>query len=233
VRAGIVVFPGSNCDHDCARAAASAGLDPTFLWHKDRDLKGVDLLVLPGGFSFGDYLRCGAIARFSPVMEEVAAFARRGGPVLGICNGFQVLTEAGILPGALVRNVGLHFICEWVHLRAARTRSPWLATLGEGRVVRMPIAHAEGRYHADPAVLDRLEGEGRVAFRYCGPDGRTGRDTNPNGSARAIAGILSENGRILGMMPHPDRCFDPALTGPGHPETDGRTLFEAALGMVA
>ncbi|MCK6527380.1 phosphoribosylformylglycinamidine synthase subunit PurQ [Myxococcota bacterium] len=229
MRVGIVVFPGSNCDRDCARAVAEvSGRPAAWIWHKDRDLGGADLVIVPGGFSYGDYLRCGAIARFSPVMEEVVAFARRGGPVIGICNGFQILTEAGLLPGALMRNVGLKFICQDVHLSVGDTGSPLLGGYRPGQVVRMPVAHADGRFHADAETLSRIEGEGRVAFRYCDAEGRVGGPSNPNGSLAAIAGIVSPGGNVLGMMPHPERAAEAILGG-----TDGRALFVAALSRAA
>lgn len=229
MRVGIVVFPGSNCDRDCARAVRDvSGRPASWIWHKDRDLGGADLVIVPGGFSYGDYLRCGAIARFSPVMEEVVAFARRGGPVIGICNGFQILTEAGLLPGALMRNVGLKFICQDVHLSVGDTGSRWLGGYRPGQVVRMPVAHADGRFHADAETLSRIEGEGRVAFRYSDAEGRIGGPSNPNGSLASIAGIVSAGGNVLGMMPHPERAAEAILGG-----TDGRALFSAALSRAA
>jgi phosphoribosylformylglycinamidine synthase len=223
VRFGIVIFPGSNCDHDVYHVVKHVvGADARFIWHKDRTLDGIDVVVLPGGFAHGDYLRTGALARHSPVMEEVTRFARRGGPVLGICNGFQILLEAGLLPGAMVRNRGLKFICRDVDLR--REGRPTRFTKGVPERLRLPIAHAEGNYVADPETLDRLEGEGRVVFRYCDREGRPSDAANPNGSARNIAGIASDTGNVVGLMPHPERSSE-AILG----DADGRTIFEAAL----
>jgi len=226
VKFGVVVFPGSNCDRDCFHVANDVlGAEACFLWHKDRDLAGCDVLILPGGFSYGDYLRSGAMARFSPIMEEVVAFAEGGGPVLGICNGFQVLTEAGLLPGALTRNVGLEFLCHDVHVRAeAGTGSPFFRSIDRGSVLRMPIAHNDGRFHADDETIARLEGESRVAFRYVNAEGEATDAANPNGSVHGIAGILNERGNVLGLMPHPERCAEPQLGN-----TDGLGLF---VGLV-
>lgn len=211
---GVVVFPGSNCDHDAFHAASvNMGQQAEFLWHDSEDLKGADAVILPGGFSYGDYLRCGAIARFSPIMRAVKRFAADGGLVAGFCNGFQILTEAGLLPGALLRNAGLRFICKPIDLRTATTDSPFTNSLAKDQVLRVPIAHGEGRYHADEATLDRLEAEDRVAFRYV---------DNPNGSARSIAGILNEGRNVLGMMPHPERAADPLMGS-----TSGRLVFES------
>jgi len=212
MKAAVVTFPGSNCDRDLVVAFRAAGFETVSIWHKDSELPaGLDVIGLPGGFSHGDYLRCGAIAARAPVMTSVAAFAARGGHVLGICNGFQVLCEAGLLPGALMRNAGLKFVCRDVTLRVETTDSAFTCRYEKGAVLRVPVAHHDGNYAADAATLDRLEGEGRVAFRYL---------DNPNGAARDIAGILSENRRVLGMMPHPERLADPALGG-----TDGAPLF--------
>ena len=221
MRFGIVVFPGSNCDEDAYHAAKDVfGQDAEYLWHKDTDLKGADVVILPGGFAHGDYLRTGAMARFSPIMREVAAFADRGGPVLGICNGFQVLTEAGLLPGVLMRNATLKFICKDVHLKVERTDTAFTRHYAKREVVRFPIAHKDGSYFADEATLDRLEGEGQVAFRYCETDGRITAAANPNGSRRNIAGVYNETRTVLGLMPHPERLADAALGG-----TDGIKMF--------
>jgi phosphoribosylformylglycinamidine synthase subunit PurQ / glutaminase len=226
---GIVTFPGSNCDYDCYKAVQEAmPAEAVFLWHKAHDLGGVDAVFLPGGFSYGDYLRAGAIAQISPIMREVRAFAEAGGPVAGICNGFQILCEAGLLPGALIRNRSLKFISRPVHLRVERSTPPFTSGYAEGQVLRVPIAHGEGCYIADEATLDRLEGEGRVLFRYCEPDGEVTPGSNPNGSARNIAGIVNERGNVLGMMPHPERAVDPVL-GP----TDGAALFHSLAGALA
>ena len=229
MRAGVIVFPGSNCDRDVALALEqTTGHPPAMIWHRDALLPPLDLIVVPGGFSFGDYLRCGAIAAHSPVMCAVKERAAGGVPVLGICNGFQVLTEAGLLPGVLLRNVGLRFLCKDVFLRVETDRSPFTCGYRPGQVVRMPIAHNEGNYFCDEETLARLEGEGRVAFRYCSASGMTGLDHNPNGSLAHIAGILDERGTVLGMMPHPERLADPELGG-----TDGRAMFEGMLAAVA
>ncbi|MGC8882607.1 MAG: phosphoribosylformylglycinamidine synthase subunit PurQ [Bryobacteraceae bacterium] len=211
---GVVVFPGSNCDHDAWHAASRvAGHEAEFLWHGDRDLKGADCVILPGGFSYGDYLRCGAIAKFSPIMEAVKRHAQAGGLVLGICNGFQILTECGLLPGALVRNRGLKFICKPVRLRVETADSPFTCAYRKGEEVVIPIAHGEGCYVADERTLDELEAEDRVAFRYLG---------NPNGSLRDIAGVLNRGRNVLGMMPHPERAVETLLGS-----ADGLRVFES------
>jgi phosphoribosylformylglycinamidine synthase subunit PurQ / glutaminase len=225
LHAAVIVFPGSNCDRDVAVALeASLGRPPAMVWHRDTELPAVDLVVVPGGFSYGDYLRCGAMAAHSPIMREVKARATKGMPVLGICNGFQILTEAGLLPGALMRNAQLKFVCKDVWLRVESSESPFTCKYNAGTVVRFPIAHAEGNYFADAATLDRLEGEGRVAFRYVSPDGEAAAAANPNGSARNIAGIYNETRTVLGLMPHPERLAEAALGG-----TDGRALFEGLV----
>lgn len=228
MRAAVLVFPGSNCDRDVALALRqSSGREPAMVWHRETALPPLDLIVVPGGFSYGDYLRCGAIAAHSPVMRAVREAAARGVLVLGICNGFQVLTEAGLLPGALLRNAGLRFVCRDVHLRVETDRSPFTRDWRPGQVVRMPIAHNEGNYFCDSETLARLEGEGRVAFRYCDAAGTVGGSANPNGSLNDIAGILSEHGNVLGMMPHPERLADAELGG-----IDGRAMFEGLLATV-
>ncbi|HEX2716730.1 MAG TPA: phosphoribosylformylglycinamidine synthase subunit PurQ [Gemmatimonadaceae bacterium] len=226
---GIVTFPGSNCDYDAFHAVSDTlGEEAVYLWHRDHDLAGADVVVLPGGFSYGDYLRAGAIARFSPIMREVVEHARRGGPVLAICNGFQIACEAGLLPGALLRNASLSFISEAVRLRVETTDTMFTAGYREGQILRIPIAHGEGRYTADQATLDQLENEGRVVFRYVGPDGVADETHNPNGSMRNIAGIVNEGGNVLGMMPHPERACDVLLGSP-----DGLALFESLLARVS
>lgn len=220
MKAAVVVFPGSNCDRDMAVALRAAGADVTMVWHKDTDLPaGTDLVAVPGGFSFGDYLRCGAIAAQSPVGRAVAAHAGRGGYVLGVCNGFQVLTEMRLLPGVLMRNAGLRFVCRTVGLRVATTASAYTSDYVAGQVLQIPVAHHDGNYLADPETLARLQGEDRIAFTYV---------DNPNGSQADIAGILSENRRVLGMMPHPERAVDP-----GHGGTDGQGLFRGVMGALA
>jgi phosphoribosylformylglycinamidine synthase I len=217
---GIVRFPGSNCDTDAYHAVVDTiGEEAVYLWHKDHDLQDVDVVILPGGFAYGDYLRAGAIARFSPIMTDVIAHAKRGAPVLAICNGFQVACEAGLLPGALMRNAGLQYICEPVRLRVETTESLFSSNYSAGQIVRFPIAHGEGRYTADDATLDELEAKNRVIFRYHG--------LNPNGSARDIAGIVNEAGNVLGIMPHPERVVDPLVGG-----DDGLAIFSSLLARV-
>ena len=214
-RLGVVVFPGSNCDRDTLRAIELAGAESSALWHEQTDLDGCAAIVVPGGFAYGDYLRAGVIARFSPVMRSVAAFAARGGLVLGICNGFQVIAEAGLVPGALLRNRGLRFLGRDVLIAAERDDTPFTRLVGPRRPLRLPIAHGEGCYFADEPTLDALEGEGRVLFRYVHGDGsaagESGDPDNPNGSLRAIAGVLSATGNVAGLMPHPERASEPVL----------------------
>ncbi len=213
---GVVVFPGSNCDHDAWYAVnRNLGHKAEFIWHDSATLGNVDAVILPGGFSYGDYLRCGAIARFSPVLNAVKEFAQQGGLVLGICNGFQILTEAGLLPGALVRNTGLRYVCKEVELIAATKNSPFTSAIEPGTALRMPIAHGEGCYYAEEPLLDRLEAEDRVTFRY---------KDNPNGSLRGIAGILNESRNVMGMMPHPERACDPLMGS-----EDGRAILGSFL----
>jgi phosphoribosylformylglycinamidine synthase subunit PurQ / glutaminase len=226
---GVAVFPGSNCDHDTYNVIESIAHQPvTFLWHDSPDLQGVDAILVPGGFAYGDYLRTGAIARFSPVMESVKKFAAKGGLVLGICNGFQILTEAGLLPGALMRNAGLKYICKQVHLRTETASSPFTATLKKGEVLQIPIGHMEGNYFCTPEELHRLESEDRIAFRYTTPEGEITAEANPNGSLGNIAGILNEGRNVLGMMPHPDRSSEQILGS-----TDGWKIFESMVGALA
>ncbi|MEM7746258.1 MAG: phosphoribosylformylglycinamidine synthase subunit PurQ [Pseudomonadota bacterium] len=220
MKTAVIVFPGSNCDRDMAVALEQAtGRPAAMVWHKDASLpEGLDLVAIPGGFSFGDYLRCGAIAARSPIMRAVIEFAGKGGHVLGVCNGFQVLCETGLLPGVLMQNAGVKFVCRDVHLRVETTDSPFTRAYGNAGVIRLPVAHHEGNYIADDATLGALTAEDRVALRYCKPDGTEGG--NPNGAMRDIAGVLSANRRVLGMMPHPERAADPALGG-----SDGAKLF--------
>jgi phosphoribosylformylglycinamidine synthase subunit PurQ / glutaminase len=221
----IVVFPGSNCDHDAYHAAKHVlGHDAEFVWHKETSLRGADVVVLPGGFSHGDYLRTGAIARFSPAMDAVRAFAGTGGPVLGICNGFQVLLEAGLLPGAMLRNAGLKFRCEHVFLRVEQTDTPFTSLCSQGQVLRIPIAHGEGNYFAEPHVLAALDANRQVVFRYAAATGEVTPDVNPNGSIHNIAGICNESRNVVGLMPHPERACEPAL-GSG----DGLVMFESVV----
>ena len=224
---GVIVFPGSNCDHDAYHAAAHVfGQETRFIWHKEESLGDVDLVVVPGGFSYGDYLRSGAIARFSPIMTDVVRFAREGGLVMGICNGFQILCEAGLLPGALMRNESLRFVCKDIFVRTENTNTVFTSALHEGDVLRIPIAHGEGNYVASEEELDRLEAEGRVVFRYSDASGRVTAESNPNGSARGIAGIVNREGNVLGMMPHPERCAEGIL---GKGRADGARIFESVL----
>ena len=223
---GVVVFPGTWSDADCYYALDGVlGQPVRYVWHRESDLLGLDCVILPGGFSYGDYLRPGAIARFSPVMDAVKRFAADGGAVLGICNGFQILCEAGLLPGALMPNASLQFRCEWVNLRVEGARTPFTQGIASGSVLRVPISHGEGNYFADDATLSTLESGGRVAFRYCDPSGAVTDDSNPNGSLSNIAGIVNERGNVLGMMPHPERCCEALLGG-----EDGRLLFESIIG---
>ncbi len=225
LRASVIVFPGSNCDRDVKTAIERiTGFAAKMVWHGDAAVPASDMIVLPGGFSYGDYLRCGAMAAHSPIMKDVVAKAKAGTPVIGICNGFQVLCESGLLPGALMRNASLHFICRDVFLKVEDDQSFFTRCYRKGEIIKVPIAHGEGNYFADEATLDGLEGEGRVAFRYCDEHGDVSPQTCPNGAQRNIAGITNETGRVLGMMPHPERLYESALGG-----TDGRRIFESAL----
>ncbi len=227
MKSAVIVFPGSNRERDVARALKlMSGQDPALVWHADSELPaGTDLVVLPGGFSYGDYLRCGAIAAHAPIMEAVRAHVRKGGLVIGICNGFQILCESGLLPGVLLRNAALKFICHDVHLRVERSDTPFTRGYNAGQVIRVPVAHGEGNYFAHPATVARLENEGRVLFRYTSPEGKVDADWNHNGATNAIAGVLSEKLNVLGLMPHPENHVDAAIGS-----TDGRGLF---AGLVA
>jgi phosphoribosylformylglycinamidine synthase subunit PurQ / glutaminase len=225
MRFGIVVFPGSNCDEDAFHAAKTVfGQDAEYLWHKDADLKSADVVILPGGFAHGDYLRTGAMARFSPIMAAVRAFAERGGPVLGICNGFQILLESGLLPGAMLRNKGLKYRCEHVHVRVEQTDTPFTSAAPVGRVLRIPIGHGEGNYFAPPDMLQAIEANRQVVLRYTDPLGRIDEASNPNGSVNAIAGLCNAARNVVGMMPHPERACEPLLGG-----VDGRVIFESVM----
>ena len=225
----IVEFPGSNCDHDAYHAVSHVlGQQAELVWHKDADLRGADAVVLPGGFSYGDYLRTGAIARFSPVMRRVREFADAGGPVIGICNGFQVLLEAGLLEGALLRNRGLKFLCQHVHVRVEETDTPFSCGAAAGQVLRLPIAHGEGSYHAGPETVDALEANRQVVFRYCDADGAATDAGNPNGSVRRIAGVCNRRRNVVGLMPHPERACESALGS-----EDGRVVLESAVLAMA
>ncbi|KAA1295820.1 MAG: phosphoribosylformylglycinamidine synthase subunit PurQ [SAR202 cluster bacterium] len=220
---GVVVFPGTWSDKDCFYVIDQVLHQPVeYIWHKDTDLTGFDCIILPGGFSYGDYLRCGAIARFSPVMKSVEAFANAGGLVYGICNGFQILCESGLLPGVLIRNDHLQFRCEWTSLRIENSDSPFTSKAEAGQVISVPISHGEGNYFADSATLDEIEKNNQVIFRYSSPEGCIDRENNPNGSLNNIAGITNREGNVLGMMPHPERCCDPLLGS-----TDGEVIFRS------
>ncbi|HWB49611.1 MAG TPA: phosphoribosylformylglycinamidine synthase subunit PurQ [Stellaceae bacterium] len=229
MKAAVIVFPGSNRERDvCAALKRASGREPAVVWHGDSELPAADLIVLPGGFAYGDYLRCGAMAAHSPIMREVKARAQKGAPVLGICNGFQVLTEAGMLPGALLRNKTLSFICRDVHLRVENSQTIFTCGYAAGQTIRVPTAHGEGNYTADPDTLDRLEAEGRVAFRYCSAAGALTEEDNVNGSARCIAGVFNEARTVLGLMPHPENSTDPLLGC-----TDGQGLFDGLVSALS
>ena len=228
MRAGVVIFPGSNCDRDCVHVLRGVlGQDVVEVWHGETALEGLDAVILPGGFAYGDYLRAGAVAATSPIMPAVRAFAQARGPVLGICNGFQVLLEAGLLPGAMLRNHALQFRCKPVHIRVESTRTPFTRALREGQVLRLPIAHGEGNYYAPPALLATIQDGDQVVFRYCDPDGRAVPEANPNGSLNNIAGVCSPGGNVLGLMPHPERASE-AILG----SEDGRLIFESLIAFV-
>ena len=225
---GVIVFPGTWSDGDCYTAVTdNLGEGARYIWHKDTDVSGIDCLIVPGGFSYGDYLRAGAIARFSPVMKSVEEFASDGGLVIGICNGFQILCEAGLLPGALMRNDHLQFRCQWVNLRVENSATRFTNTCDEGDVLAVPISHGEGNYYADDSTLDALESNGQVVFRYCDDAGNVTPESNPNGSRRNIAGITNAEGNVLGMMPHPERCCDLLMGG-----TDGLAIFRSIVESV-
>jgi phosphoribosylformylglycinamidine synthase len=225
MKIGILVFPGSNCDHDCEHVFTDVlGQSVTMIWHKATTVSGLDAIVIPGGFSYGDYLRTGAIARVSPVMNAVKEFAQHGGLVLGICNGFQILLEAGLLPGAMLRNRSLHFVCKDVHVRVENAATPFTGACQPGQVLKIPVAHAEGNYYTDPVTLAGLQANAQVVFRYCTHDGKVTPEANPNGSLDNIAGIRNAEGNVLGMMPHPERCAEDVLGG-----TDGRLILMSML----
>lgn len=225
---GVIVFPGSNCDRDVAMVSRDLLQQPTrMVWHQESDLSDLDVVILPGGFSYGDYLRCGAIARFSPAVQATIRHAEQGKLVLGICNGFQVLTEAGLLPGALMRNRDLHFVCDRVPLKVERNDLPWTQGYQKAQVITLPIAHGEGCYYATPDLLAELEAHNQISFRYCEPDGKITERSNPNGSLNNIAGICNRQGNVLGMMPHPERASDPILGN-----SDGLALFQGILATM-
>ncbi len=225
---GVIVFPGSNCDHDCYHAIKHV-FDQRceYVWHDSKSLDGFDCLILPGGFSYGDYLRTGAIARFANIMEEVKHFAEMGKPIIGICNGFQILVEARLLPGAFIKNSSTKFMCKWVNVRVENNTSPFTQIFDKGDVLNIPIAHAEGNYYADHGEIDNLKGNSLIALRYCDKDGLVNAESNPNGSVENIAGVLNSRGNILGMMPHPERCCEDVLGG-----KDGRLIFESVVSWL-
>jgi phosphoribosylformylglycinamidine synthase len=226
---GVVVFPGSNCEQDAYHAATAVlGQDARYIWHKDTDLKGADVVVLPGGFAHGDYLRVGAMARFSPIMAAVKEFAANGGPVIGICNGFQILLEAGLLPGAMLRNRSLKYQCEHVFVRVEQTDTPFTSGARAGQVLRLPIGHGEGNYFAPPELLQQIEANRQVVLRYTDANGRVDEASNPNGSVNAIAGLCNERRNVVGMMPHPERACEPLLGS-----SDGRVLLESVVNAMA
>ncbi len=228
MRFSVTVFPGSNCDHDCEYTVGDVmGQKVEMIWHKDTDLKNPGCVVVPGGFSYGDYLRTGAIARFSPVMKSVAEFAAKGGLVLGICNGFQILCEAGLLPGALIRNKSLQFICRNVYVRVEQTDTPFTSGCQKGQVLKLPIAHGEGTYFIDPEGMKRLEGQGQVIVRYCDPKGVLTDEANPNGSLQAVAGVCNDKRNVFGLMPHPDRSCEEGLGS-----RDGRLIWQSILNSL-
>lgn len=225
MRFGIVVFPGSNCDQDCFHVLREVlGVETVYLWHAERDLKDCDCIVLPGGFSYGDYLRAGAIAAYAPIMLSIREFAEQGGLVLGICNGFQILVEAGLLPGVLLPNISGHFICRWVYLRVENNQTPFTRMYSQGEVVRMPIAHQQGNFFVPHSVFKELEQKNLIAFRYCNARGEVSLEANPNGSVGNIAGVLSPSGNVLGMMPHPERCAESILGS-----EDGKRVFQSII----
>jgi phosphoribosylformylglycinamidine synthase subunit PurQ / glutaminase len=225
---GVVIFPGSNCEHDCFYVIESVlGKSVEYIWHQDTSAKGFDAVILPGGFAYGDYLRTGALAKFSPVMNAIADFAKKGGLVFGICNGFQILTEAGLLPGALLRNIGLKYVCEFEYLRTEATDTPFTNLLTKGQLLRIPIGHGDGNFFADPETLKRIESNGQVVFRYADQYGRITPEANPNGSLNNIAGIVNEQRNVLGMMPHPDRSSEEILGS-----ADGKLIFESMVNAL-
>jgi len=225
---GIILFPGSNCDHDCHHVISNVFEQRCeYIWHENRSLDGYDCIVIPGGFSYGDYLRTGAIARFSPVMKKIEKFASSGKPVIGICNGFQVLVETGLLPGAFIKNSSTKFMCKWINIRVENNKSPFTHLLDVGDVLKIPIAHAEGNYYATNDVIRRLQENSLIAFKYCNEEGVVSNNSNPNGSIENIAGIMNSGGNILGMMPHPERCSEEILGG-----TDGKLIFESIISWL-
>lgn len=225
---GVIVFPGSNCDHDSYHAVVAAtGQQAVFLWHESHNLENCDAIIVPGGFAYGDYLRTGAIARFAPIMQEVARFAASGGLVIGICNGFQILCEAGMLPGALMRNAGLKYVCRPVHLRVENSDTPFTNACSQGDVLQIPVGHMEGNYYCDPETLEKLKQQNRIVFRYCTPEGRITPEANPNGSLENIAAICNEGKNVLGMMPHPDRSSESLLGS-----ADGARIFSSMAAVA-
>ncbi len=224
---GVIVFPGSNCDADCLRAVKGLGYGGVSIWHEETSLDGIDCVVIPGGFSYGDYLRTGVMASLSPVMESVRSFAREGKPVIGICNGFQILAESGLVPGAFIRNSGLRFVCRWTYVRVENTDTPFTASLKKGDVLTIPVANGEGAFFCTENELGGMENEGRIVFKYCSEDGDITSEANPNGSVSNIAGVCGEKSNVLGMMPHPERCCDAVLGG-----TDGTAIFKSVADFI-
>lgn len=223
MKAGVIVFPGSNCDHDCYYALNSVlGITTKYIWHKEKNIGDCDFLVLPGGFSYGDYLRCGAIAKHSPIMDDILNFAEKGGYILGICNGFQVLTETGLLPGALLRNASTKFICKYVDLVVENSRTAFTSYFNDGEIIKIPVAHMEGNYYIDDKNLIEMQENEQITFRYCDETGETGEQANPNGSVYNIAGVINSKGNVMGMMPHPERCSEKVFG-----ETHGLYIFES------
>lgn len=227
-RFAVIVFPGSNCDHDCHYVLKDVfNQDSELVWHEETDLKKYDCVVIPGGFSYGDYLRTGAIARFSPVMNPVIDFADSGKPVIGICNGFQILVESGLLPGGFIRNSSLKFVCRWVNLKVENTSTPFTRLCKKDKILRIPVANGEGNYFLEESDIEKYTGKSQIVFRYCSPEGEITDEANPNGSSYNIAGICNEKGNVLGMMPHPERCCEKVLGG-----EDGRIIFESVLDYI-
>jgi phosphoribosylformylglycinamidine synthase len=225
---GVVVFPGSNCDHDAYYALKKImNVETVFLWHKDKNMQNCDVVVLPGGFAYGDYLRCGAIARFSPIMNSVIDFAEKGGKVIGICNGFQVLLEAGLLPGVMIKNKSLQFVCKDVYISVENRNTAFTSNIGKNKILKLPVAHGEGNYFADDATLKSLVENNQIVFRYSSKDGIFGDEFNPNGSTKDIAGIINKNGNVLGMMPHPERACDAVLGN-----SDGQVIFNSIINSL-
>lgn len=225
---GVVVFPGSNCDHDCYYSIKNfLGQQCSYLWHEETGIEGIDCVIIPGGFSYGDYLRTGSIARFSPIMNSIKTFAEKGKPIIGICNGFQILVESGLLPGAFIHNSSLKFVCKWTNLLVENTKTPFTSNLKKGDILRIPVANGEGNFFTSEAGLKNLNDNRQIVFRYCDSESKTSIESNPNGSTENIAGICNKNGNVLGMMPHPERCCEEILGG-----RDGKLIFESVISWI-